>query len=162
MNYAEAKSDKSNLDCSREVGEGFVNFLYAVKIIETLLDQNLEAFLSLSATSSWYRSWLMNKVEFRMLQQLLTKENMVCFLEAGHLYEAGNSDHWYDLDNLSNVVRFVVRFWLLVRILNSWYSCLAVSKIFDGLCLIGAETFTLEICLENRTNFEEKYSVLTR
>ena len=67
-----------------------------------------------------------------------------------------NSDH------LSQMVRFVVRIWLLVRIFNRWYSCLALSENFDGLSLTGAKIFAFKICLENHTNFEEKNSVFTR
>ena len=32
------------------------------------------------------------------------------------------------------------------------------AKFFDGLSLTGAEIFAFEICLENRTNLEEKFS----
>ena len=43
-----------------------------------------------------------------------------------------------------------------------WDSGLTLSRNLDGLSLTGAEIFAFEICLENRTNFEEKNSVLTR
>ena len=39
-----------------------------------------------------------------------------------------NSDHWSDSDHLSQMVRFLVQIWLLVRIFNRWYSCLALSE----------------------------------
>ena len=86
MNYAESKSGTTNLDCSREVGEGFVKFLYSINIEETFLDRNLEILLRLG--NKFQIQELKDKVESRMLQ-LLTKENMVCFLLAGHIYEAG-------------------------------------------------------------------------
>ena len=72
-----------------------------------------------------------------------------------------NSDHWSDSDNLCNMVPFLVPFWLMFGILTNWYSCLARSENFDGLCLTGAEIFAFENCLENHTNVEEKMSVLT-
>ena len=44
--------------------------------------------------------------------------------------------------------------------LQSWDSGL-LSNNFDGLSLTGAKIFAFEICLENRTDFEENNSVLT-
>ena len=85
MNYAEAKSGTSNLDCSREVGEGFVKFLYNIKIEKLIFDQNLESFLGLG--NKFQIQELKVMVEFRMLQ-ILTQHNMVCFMVAGHVYEA--------------------------------------------------------------------------
>ena len=84
-NYAEAKSATSNLDCSQEVGEGFVKFLYNIKIEKIIFDQNLESFLCLG--NKFQIQELKVMVELRMLQ-LLTQENMVCFMVAGHVFES--------------------------------------------------------------------------
>ena len=48
-----------------------------------------------------------------------------------------------------------------LKTVNSQDSGQPLSENFDGLSLTGAEIFTFEICLENHTNFEKKYSVLT-
>ena len=45
---------------------------------------------------------------------------------------------------------------------NSQDSGQPLSENFDGLSLTGAEIFAFEICLEYRTNFEDKNSVFTR
>ena len=39
---------------------------------------------------------------------------------------------------------------------------LAETENFDELFLTGAKIFAFEICLENRTNFEDKNSVFPR
>ena len=46
--------------------------------------------------------------------------------------------------------------------LQSWDSGLPLSENFDGLSLKEAKIFSFEIGLENRTDFEEQNSVLTR
>ena len=81
-----------------------------------------------------------------------------------HVWHCGpNLDHWSHSDHLYKMVRFLVRIWLMVGIVNRWYSCLAVSKKFDGLSIAGAEIFALNFFLENHINFVgNKKSVFTR
>ena len=67
----------------------------------------------------------------------------VFIMDCEDLYHHGchcgpNSDH------LSKMVRF----WSLVRILNSWYLCLALGANFYGLCLTGAEILPFKFFFE--------------
>jgi hypothetical protein len=81
----EYKEGRVTLECSAEVGRGFIQFLYTNKIEPKILDDNLEDFLKLG--DMYMMDELKEVVEDRMLH-LLDRDNMVVFFKAGDMFRA--------------------------------------------------------------------------
>jgi hypothetical protein len=77
------EKDGIKFDCTPEVGEAFVEFIYTDKIEEVVLDENLSAFLKIGNFTMMEELQLL--VEPRMIR-LLDRENMVGFFIAGEKY----------------------------------------------------------------------------
>jgi hypothetical protein len=73
--------DNIEFDCTAEVGELFVKFLYTDQIDQVSMDQNLTAFLMISDFTMMEQ--LKQQVESRMIR-LLNRDNMIKFFLAGN------------------------------------------------------------------------------
>jgi hypothetical protein len=74
------QKDGIKFDCTAEVGEAFIKFIYTDKIEEVVLDENLTTFLKIGDYTMMEE--LKQLVESRMIR-LLDRENMVRFFLAG-------------------------------------------------------------------------------
>jgi hypothetical protein len=81
----EYRESRVTLECSAEVGRGFIEFLYTNKIEPAILDDNLEDFLKLG--DMYMMDELKEVVEERMLG-ILDRDNMVAFFKAGDMFRA--------------------------------------------------------------------------
>jgi hypothetical protein len=79
MCWGGQKKDGIEFDCTAEVGEAFVKFLYTDEIEEVVLDKNLTAFLKIGNFTMMEE--LKQRVESRMIR-LLDRDSMAKFFLA--------------------------------------------------------------------------------
>ena len=84
-NHREAVECKANIELTKEVGQGFVQFIYTGELQEGLLKEHPAAFLAMG--EMYQLKELKDMAETELLTQL-DKENMVAMLSIGEIFRA--------------------------------------------------------------------------
>ena len=84
-NHREAVECKANIELTKEVGQGFVQFIYTGELQEGLLKEHPAAFLAMG--EMYQLKELKDMAETELLIQL-DKENMVAMLSIGDIFRA--------------------------------------------------------------------------
>ena len=84
-NHREAVECKANIELTKEVGQGFVQFIYTGELQEGLLKEHPAAFLAMG--EMYHLKELKDMAETELLIQL-DKENMVAMLSIGDIFRA--------------------------------------------------------------------------
>ena len=84
-NHREAVECKANIELTKKVGQGFVQFIYTGELQEGLLKEHPAAFLAMG--EMYQLKELKDMAETELLIQL-DKENMVAMLSIGDIFRA--------------------------------------------------------------------------
>lgn len=83
--FVESRTGSAEIQCSAEIGQALIKYIYTGEIEVRLLEENAEIFLQLG--EMYNLKQLKALAEHKMLDQL-TKENMASFFVAGNLHMA--------------------------------------------------------------------------